>query len=101
MSLQEKLLKELVQVTKECNKIDQIKKSTNELQEICDLLDKQKKLLHSKIRSEEDLTKAEKESLRSNSERYITMMEKLRELVLENDDQQITVSIDLSVVTPY
>ncbi len=96
MSLQEKLLKGLVKVTRECNKIDQIKKSTNELQEICDLLDKEKKLLHSKIRSEEDLTEAEKESLRSNSDRYINMIEKLREIVLENNDLEIPLSDNLS-----
>ncbi|HMG82635.1 MAG TPA: hypothetical protein VK559_06345 [Ferruginibacter sp.] len=101
MPFHEQLHNELLKATMECKKLDQIKKATSELQEICGLLEKEKNLLLIKIKNEEDLNEAEKVVRRSNSERYALLMERLQELILQNDDSPISPGNDLPTITPY
>jgi hypothetical protein len=84
MSTHEELLIQLNKITEECKKLQQINKLSKELQDICDLLDKDKNVLLIKFKNEAFLSDAEKETILSNGVKYTSAMQKLQALIVEN-----------------
>ena len=84
MAVHEELLEQLNYTTEECKKIQQIKKVTAELEGLYDLLDKDKNTLLIKYKNDAFLTDEEKDTIASNSVKYTSVLQNLRELVVEN-----------------
>jgi hypothetical protein len=84
MAVHEELLKQLNKTTEECKKLQQIKKVAAELEIVFDLMEKDKTILLIKYKNEAFLTDEEKEIIASNSVKYTTVIQNLRELITEN-----------------
>lgn len=82
MGLHEELLRQLLNAIEEGKKLSKIKELTDELENVCENLNKEKNYLIDKIKKDEDLSLDEQARTQALNDRYNNAMKELRLLIL-------------------